>query len=243
MAEQNPHHSHRARMYLRAQQSGLENFAEHELLEYLLFFAIPRKDTNGLAHDLIKHFGSFAQVLQASEDALQEVPGIGPTAARLLHSFLPVYNYYARSQQRSVHALKDTASVIEYCQALFAGLTQEILYMIALDDRRRLLRTIKLGEGLANTVEASRAIVVAKAVEAKATGIILAHNHPGGFAVVSQADMMATVAIMNSLVTVNIPVLDHIIVSGSGAAISLREKNQMPEYNPTTGEVRYFHEF
>ena len=240
MAEQNPHSSHRQRMYKRAEQAGFENFAEHEMLEYLLFFAIPRKDTNGLAHDLIQHFGSFAQVLEASEDTLQEVPGVGPATARLLHSFLPVYNYYARSRQNKVHRLKDSAAVMEYCRALFAGISHEILYMIALDDKRRLLRTIKLGEGLANTVETSRALVVAKAVEAKASGVILAHNHPGGMAIASEADMVSTIAIMNSLITVNIPVLDHVIVSGSGDAVSLRDRGCMPEYNPATGEVRYY---
>ena len=239
MAEQQPHSSHRARMYKRAEETGLESFAEHELLEYLLFFAIPRRDTNQLAHALIDHFGGFAQVLEASEDSLKEVPGIGAASARLIHSILPMFNAYARSKQGKVRYLKDDKAIQEYFRNLFTGVSHEILYMAALDDRCRLLRTIKLGEGLSNTVEASRAQVVAKAVEAKATGVILAHNHPGGVAVASEADIVATVAIMNSLITVNIPVLDHIIVAGSGDVMSMRQQHRMPEYNPATGEVRY----
>lgn len=242
MADAGQHHNHRARMYQRAEQAGFENFAEHEMLEYLLYFAIPRKDTNGLAHTLMEHFGGFAQVLEASEDALQQIPGIGPGTARLLHSILPLYNYYARCKQCNVRYLKDDQTIQEYFRALFAGVCHEVLYMAALDDRHRLLRVIKLGEGLSNTVEASRALVVAKAVEARATGVILAHNHPGGVAMVSEADVVATIAIMNSLVSVNIPVLDHIIVAGNGDVVSMRRQNKMPYYNPATGEVRYFHE-
>lgn len=239
MADKNPHSGHRARVFERVEKDGFDSLAEHEMLEYLLFFGRPRIDTNALAHALIDRFGGFSQVLDASEEELCSVPGVGAHTARLLRSFVPAYHYYARSKQKRVRFLKSTDAVLDYFRGVFAGETHEILYMAALDDRGRLIRLIRLGGGLANTVEVSRAQVVAEAVVAKATGVILAHNHPGGFAEVSEADLVSTVAIMNSLLTVNIPVLDHVIVAGSGDAISMRRQHRLPEYNPATGEVRY----
>ena len=91
MAEQKKgeciHADHRSRMQKRVEREGLTSLAAHEVLEYLLFFAIPRKDTNALAHRLIQHFGGFCEVLEASEEQLMEVDGIGPASARLIHSF------------------------------------------------------------------------------------------------------------------------------------------------------------
>ncbi len=99
------HQDHRARMHQRVKNSGMDDFADHEVLEYLLYFAIPRRDTNPIAHRLLKKFGSFARVLEASEEELCQVEGIGPNSARLLRAVLLVDRHYQNSRRRKVRQL------------------------------------------------------------------------------------------------------------------------------------------
>ena len=96
-AEKQIHEGHRSRMYARVEREGLDGLAPHEVLEYLLYFTNARRDTNALAHALLDRFGDFASVLEASEEELMQVKGIGPATARMLHSMLPISRYYART--------------------------------------------------------------------------------------------------------------------------------------------------
>ena len=100
MGEKSIHDHHRERMYERVRKNGFEGFSDHEVLEYMLYFALPRIDTNPLAHALIDHFGGYAQVLEASEEELRAVPGIGPASARLIHSILMFSRHYQISKTR-----------------------------------------------------------------------------------------------------------------------------------------------
>ena len=128
------HEEHRARMYERVQRDGLDSLAEHEALEYLLFLSIPRQDTNELAHRLIKHFGSFCAVMEAGEDELQKVKGVGPKSARLIVSVAAFGRYYAQRKRRPQVSLESTENAIEYVKPLFFGLQNERFYIIVLDD-------------------------------------------------------------------------------------------------------------
>ena len=116
------HEEHRARMYERVQRDGLDSLAEHEALEYLLFLSIPRQDTNELAHRLIKHFGSFCAVMEAGEEELQKVKGVGPKSARLIVSVAAFGRYYAQRKRRPQISLERTENAIEYVKPLFFGL-------------------------------------------------------------------------------------------------------------------------
>lgn len=208
------HAEHRARMQERIAHNGLAALAQHEVLEYLLYFSIPRKDTNPLAHRLIQHFGGFCHVLEASEAQLREVEGIGPASARLLHSYLEVarlYQFYKR-REHTVR-LCNAAVCSEYVRPLFADPRREEFYMIAMNDDYVPMRDIHIANGLPNRVQFDTHKVLREAVTCQCTCVLLAHNHPSGLAAASSADLSATRAIVSALAQVGIDVLDHVIVT------------------------------
>ena len=224
--ERNIHENHRARMQQRVQSYGLESLADHELLEYLLFFVIPRRDTNPLAHRLIDHFGGLHQVLDASYEQLLEVEGIGPASARFLACYLPVNRCYLRSRAQRV-GLETLEKQAEYLLPLFHGQNMEIVYELLLDDRFRLLRPVRLAEGVSNSVRLDTKKAVAEALRSGATTVILAHNHPGGYEVPSADDAVITGKFMQQLDVVGISLLDHIIVA-QDRYLSMRATGRLP---------------
>lgn len=230
MAEKGPgqiHSGHRARMQERVRAYGLESLQPHEVLEYLLFFCIPQKNTNPLAHTLIEHFGGFCQVLEASEEELQQVRGIGPASARLLHSYIEVFRCYEVLKRRPRKALADHRDAVEYVKPLFLGLQEEVFYLIAMDDRRNPLRDIRVASGLPNKVSFDMQALARSAVESRCTCALLAHNHPTGLAIPSNEDLEVTSRIESLLRSLGIILLDHIIVTPDDAA-SLRSIKRMP---------------
>lgn len=232
------HADHRARMQARVQRDGLESLAEHEALEYLLFFAIPRKNTNPIAHALIQRFGSFCAVLEASEEELAQVEGIGPASARLIHGVLDFARYYGLHKRGRRVSLKQTEQAIEYVRPLFFGLQQEALYLIAMDDHCTPLRDIRVAEGLPNKVTFDINRLARAAVTTGCTCALLAHNHPSGLAAASEADFATTAQIVKALGLLGIDVLDHIIIT-TGDACSMRQSGRMPHFDPYNQQVYY----
>ena len=133
------HSGHRDRLRERFMTNSLAGFAPHEVLELLLFYAIPRRDTNALAHALIDRFGSFDRVLEAPAEELMQVPGIGRHCAVLLNTVFACFRYYNQSKQRSRFVATSTAAVMEYVQSLYFGETAEVCYLLCFDMRMRLL--------------------------------------------------------------------------------------------------------
>ena len=236
-AEHNVHENHRARMQQRVQTYGLESLADHELLEYLLFFVIPRRDTNPLAHRLIDHFGGLHQVLDASYDHLLEVEGIGPASARLLSTYLPVNRCYLRSRAQRA-GLETLEKQAEYLLPLFHGQNMEIVYELLLDDRFRLLRAVRLAEGVSNSVQLDTKKAVAEALRSGATTVVLAHNHPGGYEVPSADDAVITGKLMQQLDVVGIALLDHIIVA-QDRYLSMRATGRLPRLRNGSVEMEF----
>ena len=124
------HENHRARMQERVAHNGMESLAEHEVLEYMLYLAIPRQDTNPLAHRLIDHFGSFCRVMEATPQELMQVKGVGPRSAQLISDIMEFGRYYAVKKRKKQATLDTTANAIEYIKPLFLGLQNEVLYII-----------------------------------------------------------------------------------------------------------------
>ena len=128
------HDGHRQRLKKRFLEEGLENFSEHEVLELLLFYCIPRQDTNPIAHALIDHFDSFYRVMEATPEELEKVAGIGPNAAAFLSMNLAVWRYYLTNRDQSEEIPLTT---IEACGKMlvkyFEGLTSEVVYLLCLD--------------------------------------------------------------------------------------------------------------
>lgn len=204
----------------------MESLAEHEALEYLLFFCIPRQDTNPLAHALLDAFGSFSGVLEADEAELRTVAGIGPKSAAFLHMLGQTERYAALSRSRPRRSLSDTAALAEYLMPLFRAERQERFLLLALDERRRLLRTVWLADGASCHVDVSVRRIVAEAANASAAYVVLAHNHPDGTALPSREDLLSTAEAARALALVEVRILDHFILAGDGW-LSLRDSGRL----------------
>lgn len=227
--EQTLHENHRARMKARVQRDGLESLAEHEALEYLLFLAIPRKDTNALAHRLIQHFGSFCKVMEAEPQELMQVEGIGAKSAQLISTVMAFGRYYSLKKRKQRMALDRAEAAVEYVKPLFLGLQNELLYLILLDDRCCPLRDMRIAEGVPNRVHIDTRKLLRDVARTDATCGILAHNHPTGLAIPSDADLIATAGIMKALHPLGVSIIDHIIVAGEDSC-SMRQRGCLPAY-------------
>ncbi len=212
------HEGHRQRLRDRFLQQGLEGFAAHEVLELLLCYAIPQKNVNPLAHALLSHFGSLHGVFDATPEQLMQVDGIGPYAAAFLHLMLPLNRRIDFSRMGAKPVLKNRRDAQNYCLSLLSHLTHEHFYLLALDAQLQLLGTVLLGKGSLSEVPAYPRLAVEAAIKHNAHSVILCHNHPGGSAAPSDADLDATYHISQVLAGIDVVVIDHLIVAGSQAS-------------------------
>lgn len=194
-------------------RDGLDSFEEHQVLELLLFYAIPLRDTNQIAHDLINRFGSFANVLEAPPEELMEVDYVGENAVTLIKMVTELSRRYAMScAQRNVQL-----TTIEECGAYllprFYALQRETVYLLCMDSKCQVISCEKVGEGSVNSAGVSTRTIVEKALKANAVSAILAHNHPGGLAIPSREDIMTTRRVARALDAVSVRLVDHIIVA------------------------------
>ena len=208
----NPHKDHRSRVKARFSREGLEGFAPHQVLELLLFYAIPQKDTNELAHRLLDRFGSLAGVFSASEEQLCTVDGIGEHAATLLRLFLPAALTDEAGRQNKT--FRDLKSVGEYFVRRFMGAEKECVYLMLLDNRYSLIDCVKVYEGSVNSVAVTPRKLVEHAYHARASMAVLAHNHPFGIAIPSKDDIDTTVTLKKAFDTMGITLLEHVLVAG-----------------------------
>ncbi len=232
--DQSLHENHRARMQARVERDGLESLAEHEALEYLLFLAIPRKDTNELAHRLIQHFGDFCKVMEADAHQLEQVEGIGPKSARLICTMMAFFRYYELKKRKNRTTLEKTEAAVQYVKPLFLGQQNELLYLILMDDKCRPLQELRVAEGVPNRVHIDTRKLLRDVARTNATCGILAHNHPTGLALPSEADVVATLGIMQTLDPLGVHIVDHIIIAGEDAC-SMLERGCLPDYRSDTG--------
>lgn len=221
------HDDHRRRVYERFLREGLSGFEEHNAMEFLLFLAHARGDTNPLAHTLIDRFGSLANVLDAPVEELEEVPGVGHSSAVIL-KFIPQMCAYYLENKRSHRRvpLNSVEAAYEFFVPKFFGRTEEALFMAAVDDRRMLLRCVQISEGTANATSVCVAKIVSEALKCGATGVVLAHNHPRGLALPSGEDLAVTQEVYQALRLVNIQLLDHLILN-DGEYVSFAQTNYL----------------
>ena len=205
------HDQHRKRVYNRFLREGLMGFEEHNAMEFLLFLAHVRGDTNSLAHRVIRTFGSLSAALDAPYEELIKVPGIGPSSAAVLKFIPQMCAYYLENKRDARQPLNSPAAAAEFLMPYFFAKTAEEFYVAALDDRRTLLRFERLSYGTANTTSVSAAQVVEFAVRWRATGVILAHNHPRGVPLPSNSDLAVTKNLLQALSVVNIELVDDFI--------------------------------
>lgn len=204
------HEGHRGRLK-KEFLARPESFPDHKLLELLLFYAIPQRDTNALAHDLIEHFGTLGGVLDALPEELQKVPGVGEHAVALLKAAKELSGRYlmARaSMDEIVGSRKDAARLLH---PYFFGARNERMCIVAMDGKGKCLGVRLLGEGSVNVAEVTTRKVVETALALNATQVILAHNHVSGLALPSPEDKFTTRYLAKVLETVGITLVDHMI--------------------------------
>ena len=221
------HDGHREKMRRRFLSGGLEQFADHEALELLLYYAIPRRDTNPIAHALIDRYGSLSAVLAAPVEDLQKVEGIGESAAILL-KLVPRLCAKARlaDADRQELILNTASRAGAYLLERFYGEQNEVIYQLCLDRKGKLLACKKLGEGSIASAALDVRKLVENAILHSASSVVLAHNHPSGIASPSHEDYAATDRARNALETIGVALADHIIVA-DGDVVSLAESGYL----------------
>ncbi len=205
------HSGHRQRLKRRAELEGIDHFEPHNLLELLLFYTIPRADTNETGHRLLEEFGSFAGVLDASPQALMKVYGVGRETAFFLNMLPSVFRMYTQSQVLDSRELNDLDEAVELLTAKFTGVDREMLYMLCLDSGNRIKRCVLIAEGDQSNVQLDTRRIVSEALISGASSVILAHNHPSGELKPSAGDYNATIKIGEVLQGVDIPLVEHFI--------------------------------
>ena len=199
------HEGHRSRKKEQFRAHGLDAFADHEVLELLLYYAVPRQDTNPIAHRLMEKFGSLDAVFSTDRAALEEVEGGA-------HETI----------------LSDTEQAGAYFLDLFFGEREEKLYEACLDAKGRLLACHLVAEGDTDSVQLNMRKIVENALKCGASSVLLAHNHPSGVALPSPADNATTLSVFDALRTVGVELADHIIVADDDF-VSLRHNGLLPE--------------
>lgn len=210
----NIHDGHRDRMRERFSQTGFSGMQSHEMLEMLLYYSIPRKDTNPIAHALIDRFGSIAGVLEAGEDQLLMVDGITQNSVTLIKMLIPLFHEY-RKQSSEGKRLTTADETGRFLCNYYAGVMKERVTVICTDASCKVLAFETVCEGdSGNCLVNCRRLVEIVLKYPMTTAIIIAHNHPGGLALPSREDINSTNELVKTMRSMNISVVDHIIVAG-----------------------------
>ncbi len=220
---------HRQRVKDRFLQEGLENFHEIHVLELLLFYCIPRVDTKPLARKLIDHFGSLAQVLEASPAELERMEGVGRNVATFLSLTNQVGRYYQTNRASNITILDTSSKYGAYLVSRFQGLRNEVVYLLCLDARCRVISCNRISEGSVNATSVSPRRVLETALSVNASSVILAHNHTSGVVIPSQEDIATTALIDKALRAVDIPLVDHVVVAGNDFLSLVQSGYYIPE--------------
>ncbi len=207
------HEGHRKRMRKRFIEQGFDGFAEHEILEMLLYYAIPRRDTNSLAHEILDEYINLANVFDADVSALSKIQGLSEQSATLLTMIPHLARAYEKSRSERKVLLHDTESIGRYALMLLKNKTIEEFALICVNSNRNVKWSGIIATGSIDQIEASPRLVVSEVLKHKAKNIIIAHNHPNGTILPSDADKRATRVLCDILNSMGIKMIDHIIVA------------------------------
>lgn len=223
------HRDHRSRMKARFAAQGLDGLNDHEALELLLYFAVPRVDTNPIAHRLLDTFGSLHGVIDASPEALKSVQGIGDNAATLIVLLREMMRRYAidkAEKDLKGASLTTTEKIGQYLSPYFVGVNEERFVALATDMKGKVLGVEEISRGTTRATDVNIRKLVEFAIRYQAASVILAHNHPGGLALPSHDDMQTTRRIRDTLGTLSIGVRDHIIIAADDF-LSMRDSGML----------------
>ncbi len=225
------HNFHRKHMRERFYEAGFRGMADHNVLEMLLYFGIPRKDTNDIAHDLINRFGSYADVFEASIHDLMKVKGMTETAACLIKMVIPFYNRYVENLSKRKPSPVKPEEVADYLRPkYYEGSCRERVFVLCYDSSNHLITCRLLNEGdicsSAFDIREFGRIVL----ETNCSSVIISHNHPHSMSLPSKDDIRVTEAVIKLLDTFKVTLLDHIIVDDEGFTSLATHKLTMPMF-------------
>jgi len=221
-ADAAPHyHGHRERLRARFMEAGAQALADYEMLELVLFRAVPRRDVKPLAKDLLLKFGSFAEVISAPAERLKQ-EGLGEAAVIELKVVQAAAQRLARGEVKKRTAMSSGTAVIDYVRAAQAFAEKEQFRILFLDKKNRVIADEVQQQGTVDHTPVYPREVVKRALELSATALILVHNHPSGDPTPSQADIEMTRQVAQVARTLGIQVHDHVIV-GKDGHVSMKE--------------------
>ncbi len=212
------HYGHRARLRERFLSGGTEALPDYELLELVLFAALPRINTKPLAKALLKRFGSFAEVIAAPRERLKEVEGVGDSVAAQLKIIEAAAHRLTRTKVMNQPVLSSWAALLDYCTAAMARGTKEEFRVLFLDRKNVLIADEVQSRGTVDHTPVYPREIVKRALELSASAIILVHNHPSGDPTPSKADIEMTRDIVTATKTLGITVHDHLVIGRKGHA-------------------------
>ncbi len=207
------HDGHRERMKNKLLEAGLDAFDDHNVLELLLFYSMPRKDTNPLAHELLNHFGSLEAVFEAPAEELKKISGIGENTVTLIKLIPEVSRRYTIDKNRFDNVLDSSEKAGRFLVPRFMYERDEVVYVVCLDAKCKVLCCRELFRGVANTAEISIRKIAELALAKNAASVIISHNHTSGIALPSYEDEVTTKRIKAALSAMGITLSDHIVVA------------------------------
>ena len=226
----NLHEGHRQRLKERFIKTGLSDFEDHNILELLLFFSVPRSDTNELGHKLLKKFGSISNVFDAPIEELCKVDGIGMHSATLIKMIPELCNIYHVDKTENVTVVNSTNMAGRYFVPRFMGKKDEEVHIMLLDDKKKVIKCEMISKGTVNSSTVSIRKIATEALNCGATGVVLAHNHPGGLALPSGNDIHVTRKIYRALKLIDIQLCDHIVVA-DGDFVSMLDSGMFADFD------------
>lgn len=212
-----PHYiGHRQRLRERFRKGGPEGFHDYELLELLLTYGIPRRDVKPIAKALIKRFGSLSGVLDASPKELEEVSGVGPISATLIRIVKELCSAYLEERMKTRDVLSSPQAVVDFVRMKLSGLPYEAFMVIYLNTKNEVIDYEIIQEGTVDRAVVFPRKIIEGAISHHASGLILVHNHPSGHPQPSDDDKHLTRNIHESARTLDLRILDHIVVGKEG---------------------------
>lgn len=209
----NLHDGHRERKRDQFLRCGADSFADHELLEMLLYYAVPQRDTNPIAHTMLERFGSLPAVLAAPPEELMEVPYVKERAAILIRLISAIYQRALTAGDGGEVILDTRERIGEYFRKIFIGHAAEVVYQLCLDGKGKKKKLYKVSEGDLGSVGLNIRQIMENTLRSKAVMVVLAHNHPSGIALPSHEDQVVTRMVREALETVDVRLVDHVIVA------------------------------
>ena len=219
----NSHENHRKRMRERYRKNGANSLELHEFIELILYYAIPRVNTNNIAHELVNKFKTFNNILEADENALKEIHGISDSSALFFKILADIVKLYSLEQTLDIGDIKNRAYYEDYLVRYYKTETVEKVLLLNLNAKMDIISEDIICIGSVNSTQVDMNKLFKISLINNASNVILAHNHPNGIAYPSPDDIETTKRILNIFNEVNINFIDHYIIAGNQIS-SIRDK-------------------